>query len=249
MPLICHDSAVCLSTVHSCGLVWATLVARVQEAARAMLVGRGIAIKLSRTHAVLPPFGSCTFHMQLMSNCVGSYLDRLHCSVGDLKPQMFWVRAGIIGSPVCLDPERSCLFAVAPCMDAGSSRSCGVQVHVQREAVLVRGLHERTITHVCLDYGSVPQHVEVIKSFSVFNQSGFDVDVEFSVHIWEKRPGKRWVDVQLQANEDGHVQVAARCEAPIDHALTTVDLLQQRGQQSTVPPQASGMLVEICLGM
>lgn len=72
----------------------------VQKAARALLVDRGIAIKLSATTSTLPPFGKCVFGLQLVSNCVGSYLDRLQCTVGDLQPRQFWVRAGIIGSPV-----------------------------------------------------------------------------------------------------------------------------------------------------
>ena len=94
---------------------------------------------------------------------------------------------------------------MAPC------GNCCLQVHIQREAVLIRGLHDSIRTTTRVDFGSVPQNIEVTRTFSAFNQSGFEVDIDFTVHVWEKRPGTRWVDVDLLMQVDGHVKVAARC--------------------------------------
>lgn len=85
-----------------------------------------------------------------------------------------------------------------------------VQVHVQREAALISGLHKHVSTTARIDFGSVPRNVVVKRSFHLFNQSGFDVDVQLSVHVWEKQPGCRLVDTDLELQADGYVKVSAR---------------------------------------
>lgn len=86
-----------------------------------------------------------------------------------------------------------------------------VQVHVQREAAFISGLHKQVSTTTRIDFGAVPQEIPVTRSFYVFNQSSFDVDLQLGVHTWEKQPGARLVDVGLQVQADGHVMLLARC--------------------------------------
>lgn len=99
-----------------------------------------------------------------------------------------------------------------------------VQVHVQREAAFISGLHKQVSTTTRIDFGAVPQEIPVTRSFYVFNQSSFDVDLQLGVHTWEKQPGARLVDVGLQVQADGHVMLSARyshCVVPHRSHLST----------------------------
>lgn len=81
---------------------------------------------------------------------------------------------------------------------------------------MIRGLHKNVNTATTIAFGTVPVNVPMEKSFFVFNQSSFDVEVDFGIHTWENRVGAKLADVGVQAQADGYVKVSARyiCTQP-----------------------------------
>jgi hypothetical protein len=154
----------------------------VQGRERRCLGSKGLAIALHPAEAVLEPFSEVWCRISCINDMVGEYLDHLHCAVGSQDPVVFAVRAGVVGSPV----------------------------HVQAERTLIQGLHERVCAEGRLDFGNVPQNVPHVKSFSVFSTSSFRVDVAFYVRVFEKDPQQKPCSVCLRRQADGKVAVLIR---------------------------------------
>jgi hypothetical protein len=151
----------------------------VQGSERRCLGSKGLAIALHPAEAVLKPFSEVWCRISCINDMIGEYLDHLHCALGSQDPVVFAVRAGVVGSPV----------------------------HVQAEKTLMQGLHDRVCAVGRLEFGQVPQNVPHVKSFSVFNMSSFRVDIAFSVRVFEKDPEQKPCSVCLRRQEDGKVAV------------------------------------------
>ena len=74
--------------------------------AEALKSGDGVAFVVYPSHGILPPYGEFRAIVTVVSDMPGEYFDALRCLVGDVPERRLPVRAGVVGSPLVVQPVK-----------------------------------------------------------------------------------------------------------------------------------------------
>lgn len=138
---------------------------------------RGITFLATPSQGTLEPWGSSVFQISCVNNMCGTYYDTLHCDIGGLPTKPIPVKAGIVGSPLALQP----------------------QAYVVEKSIDNRALN--------LNWGEICMNsAAASRKFWVSNTSPFDVKVDWTVSLLGEAAGDSPVIVGIIA-VDGKAQV------------------------------------------
>lgn len=88
------------------GKTMMTLRKQQQESEGVLGAGTGLAIEISPSEGVIPPFKDCYVRVTCHTNMYGTYTDTLHCAIGTLEAKRLPLRIGVIGTPLVLHKNR-----------------------------------------------------------------------------------------------------------------------------------------------
>ena len=124
--------------------------------AAALASGAGAAFVVWPSRGTLPPYGEFRVVVTAVSDMPGEYFDALRCRVGDLPERTLPVRAGIVGSPLVVQPTKHAPMGYA-----------------------AKGPRVKPVFG--LDWGAVPVHSPATsKRFWCVNRGPADMEVEFT---------------------------------------------------------------------
>ena len=172
----------------------ATRAARDADAA-ALASGAGAAFVVWPSRGTLPPYGEFRVVVTAVSDMPGEYFDALRCRVGDLPDRTLPVRAGIVGSPLVVQPTKHVPMGYA----AEGPRVTSV---------------------FGLDWGAVPVHSPpTSKRFWCVNRGPADMEVEFTPWL---NPAPDDPSAYFAGNTDG--VVCATTALVVDEMAGRVDV-------------------------
>ena len=172
----------------------ATRAARDADAA-ALASGAGAAFVVWPSRGTLPPYGEFRVVVTAVSDMPGEYFDALRCRVGDLPDRTLPVRAGIVGSPLVVQPTKHVPMGYA----AEGPRVTSV---------------------FGLDWGAVPVHSPpTSKRFWCVNRGPADMEVEFTPWL---NPAPDDPSAYFAGNTDG--VVCATTALVVDEIAGRVDV-------------------------